>query len=104
MAGILFAIFYILTALAAIVYYRRRVASSVLNVVSLGVLPLAAAGFLGWMATKSMMNAPVPQRWSLLGVIVAGLLLMLVARFVLKSPFFSLRRESDPGPQKVAAS
>jgi amino acid transporter len=97
LAGVLFAIFYILTALACVVYYRRRLASSAWNAVSLGLLPLAAAGFLGWMATKSVMGSPAGQRWSLLGIMVAGLLLMLVARFVLRSPFFSIERESDPG-------
>jgi len=43
------------------------------------------------------LQAPAPQRWSLLGIVVAGLVLMLVARFVLRSPFFGVRRESDPG-------
>src|SRR5215470_8796139 len=49
--GLLFAIFYILTALAAIVYYRRRVFSGVSNFLTLGLLPLGAAGFLGWIFT-----------------------------------------------------
>ena len=38
-AGILFALFYICTAFAAIVFYRRRVLSSVKNMVTLGALP-----------------------------------------------------------------
>ncbi len=33
----------------------------------------------------------------MVGIIVAGLLLMLVARFGLKSWFFQMQRESDPG-------
>ena len=45
--GLLFSIFYILTALAMIVYYRRRVFSSVWDTFVLGILPLGAAGFLG---------------------------------------------------------
>jgi hypothetical protein len=47
------------------------------------------------MCVKSMYNAPTPEQWSLVGIIVAGLVLMLVARFVLRSPFFSLQLESD---------
>ena len=39
--GLLFAIFYILTALATIVYYRRRVFTSLWDAVALGVLPIA---------------------------------------------------------------
>jgi amino acid transporter len=95
--GLLFSIFYILTALATIVYYRRRIVSSVRYFVVLGVLPLAAAGFLGWMVAKSLHSAPAAERWSLAGVVGAGLVLLVCARFVLRSPFFHLPRERDPG-------
>jgi amino acid transporter len=93
--GQLFAIFYILTALATIVYYRRRVFSSVWDALILGVLPLGAAGFLGWMLAKTLQSSAPEQVWSLVGIIGAGVVMMLVARFILKSPFFQLRRESD---------
>jgi amino acid transporter len=96
-ASVLFAIFYILTALACVVYYRRRVRSGVWNAVTLGILPVASAGFLGWMSVKYVIGATVPVRWSLLGIVVAGLVLMLGARFVLRSPFFGISRESDAG-------
>jgi amino acid transporter len=93
--GLLFAIFYILTALAAVVYYRHRVVSSAWNFLILGVLPLGAAGFLGWVLAISLHNAPALQIWSMIGIIAAGLILMLSARLVLRSPFFQIRRESD---------
>jgi amino acid transporter len=92
--GLLFAIFYILTALATIVYYRRRVISSFWDAVSLGILPLGAAGFLGWMFVKSLQSAPWTQRWSLIGIVVVGVILMFSARYILQSPFFQIRRES----------
>jgi amino acid transporter len=91
----LFAIFYILTAFAAIVYYRRRVVSSAWDALILGILPLGAAGFLGWMLTRSVQMSSSPQRWSLTGIVGLGLILMLSARFVLRSPFFQIQRESD---------
>jgi amino acid transporter len=93
--GLLFSVFYILTALAAVVYYRRRVFSSAWDALMLGILPLAAAGFLGWVLTKSVQSAPGPQRWSLTGIVAVGLILMLAARFILRSPFFQIKRESD---------
>jgi amino acid transporter len=93
--GLLFSIFYILTALATMVYYRRRVFSSVWDAFILGILPLAAAVFLGWILVKSLQTAPSAQIWSLIGIGVAGLLLMLSARFVLRSSFFQIQRESD---------
>jgi amino acid transporter len=94
--GMLFAIFYILTALATVVYYRRRVFGSGRDFVILGLLPLGAAGFLGWIFAKSVQVAPAPQIWSLVGIVGTGLLLLLSARFVLRSQFFLIPRESDP--------
>jgi amino acid transporter len=101
LTGLLFAIFYVLTALAAIVYYRRRVFSNVRDALVLGLLPLASAGFLVWMVEKSLSAAPAAENFSLLGIVIAGLLLMLVARFGLKSWFFQIQRESDPGPVRA---
>ena len=80
--GLLFAIFYILTALATIVYYRRRVFSGAWDALILGLLPLGAAGFLGWMFEQSVQSAPWTQRWSLIGIIGLGLVMMFWARFI----------------------
>ncbi len=95
--GLLFSIFYILTALAMIVYYRRRVFSSVWDSIVLAILPLGAAAFLAWVLIKSVIAAPASQKWSLTGIIVLGVVLMLSARFIQKSPFFQISRESDSG-------
>jgi len=94
-SGLLFAVFYIMTALATIAYYRHRVLTSAWNALVLGVLPLAAAGFLGWIVAESVRTAPAPQLWSLAGVVAVGLLAMGFARFVLRPAFFHLQRESD---------
>ena len=93
--GLLYSAFYILTALATMVYFRRRILARPWDLVSLGVLPLAAAGFLGWIIVKSMIKAPATQNWPLLGIVVVGVILLLVARFGLRSPFFGIRRESS---------
>jgi amino acid transporter len=95
--GQLFAIFYIMTALATMVYYRRRVFGGARDALILGVLPLGAAGFLGWMLVRSLQAAPAAQVRSLAAIVVAGVLLMLCARFVLRSRFFGIQRESDAG-------
>lgn len=102
--GLLFSIFYVLTAIASMVYYRRRVFSGVSDFLTLGLLPLGSAGFLTWLTVKSLMNAPAEERWSMVGIIVAGVILMFVARFGLKSWFFQTPLESDPGPALSAAS
>ena len=93
-SGVLYASFYLLTATSAIVYYRRRIFSNAWDAVLIGILPLAATGFLVWIVVKSVQNAPQSQRWSLIGVVAAGLILMLAARFILRSPFFRIRLES----------
>ncbi len=92
--GILYAVFYCLTAIAAMVYYRRRVVSSFADFVTLGILPLAAVVFLGYVAIKSILGAPAAQNYSLLGFVVVGVILILIARFILRSPFFQIKRES----------
>jgi len=92
--GLLYAAFYILTALAAIAYYRRRILRNPWDALVIGALPLAAIAFLGWVIVKSLQAAPPAQLWSLAGVVGAGLILMLAARFVLRSPFFCVPRES----------
>jgi amino acid transporter len=92
--GLLFSVFYILTALATIVYYRRRLANPK-DAILLGVLPIASAGFLAWIVIKSLQQAPSSQRWSLVGIVLAGVVLMFVARFVLRSDFFRAPLESS---------
>jgi amino acid transporter len=93
--GLLFSAFYILTALATIVYYRRRIMARPWDLIWLGVLPLAAAGFLGWIIVRSMQQAGAPENWSILAIVGVGVILMFVARFGLRSPFFGIPRESS---------
>jgi amino acid transporter len=96
--GILYAAFYCITALAAIVYYRRRALSNWREALTIGILPLASVIFLGWVSVKSMFTAPAAQNYSLLGFLVVGVVLLLIARFVWRSPFFNVKRESwTPG-------
>jgi amino acid transporter len=88
--------YYILTALAAIVYYRCRVFGNAWDALLAGIMPCAAAGFLGWIVVRSLQAAPWSQRWSLAGIIAVGVVLMFNARFTLRSPFFQTPRESAP--------
>ena len=97
-SGLLFGSFYILTALATVVYYRRRILTSVWDALILGILPVLAAFFLAWIIYKTVQDAPASQIWSLVGIAVLGVLLMFAARFILKSPFFHIQRESDGQP------
>jgi hypothetical protein len=62
--------------------------------VTIGLLPLAAVVFLAWIAIKSILAAPAAQNHTLLGFVAAGAILLFVARFVLRSPFFQIKREN----------
>ena len=96
MSGVLYASFYLLTGLSVIAYHRRRIVSNAWDALLVGILPLIATGFLVWIEVKSWQNAPASQRWALIGIVAAGLILMLVARIGLRSPFFHIERESAP--------
>jgi hypothetical protein len=69
-----------MTTLAMISYHRRRI--------------FAAAVFVGWPVFRSLQLAPAGQKWTILAIFVSDLVLMLSARFGLKSAFFQLPRES----------
>jgi amino acid transporter len=103
--GDFLAILYILTTLAALTYYRRRIIASWRDAIIVGVLPLGAAGFLGWVLDQNISSAWDSSRaqvWTLVGVVVSGLVMMLIARFVLHSVFFRLPIESDSGQREVS--
>jgi amino acid transporter len=103
--GQLLGILYILTTLAALTYYRRQIIASWWDAIVAGVLPLGAAGFLGWVVYRSISSAwdsARPQVWTLLGVVVSGLVMLIIARFVLRSMFFRLPRESAPRPEAAS--
>ncbi len=89
--------FYMFTAMAMTAYYRRQVFAKFSTAVTVGLLPLASVVFLGWVLVRSIQAAPWPQKWSLIGVLGAGVLLMFTARFIWRSSFFGLARESQQG-------
>jgi amino acid transporter len=100
--GLLYAGFYILTAISAMVYFRRRIISNIADLVLVGILPLGAAAFLVWLLVKSLLTAPASQLWSVVGVVASGVVLMFVARLVLRSPFFQIPRESAAADTRPA--
>ncbi len=63
--------------------------------VVLGIFPLGAVGFLAWVLARTLSTAPPAQLWSLIGVIGAGVMVMVAVRIILRPGFFSLPREAD---------
>lgn len=106
-AGLLAAMFYVLTAVAMMAYYRRRIFSGPWDFLAIGVFPLAASVFLAWVVWRSLQLAPPGQRWTITAITGTGLVMMVIARFGLRSRFFTLDREADkpapPAHHKTAA-
>jgi amino acid transporter len=93
-SGVLYSIFYAVTGLAAAWYYRRLIGQSVKNAVMLGLLPLAGAGLLIWVTVKGTQALTHAERYSLLGVGVAGVIMMIVAARVYQAPIFKAEVET----------
>lgn len=96
--------FYILTALAMTVFYRRHILGGFRNFLTIAVLPLASIAFLGWILVRSLQLATAAQLWSIVAVLAVGVVLMVLARFVWRSPFFHVARESDNPATTSAAN
>jgi amino acid transporter len=92
--GLLYASFYILTALAAMVYYRRRIFSNAWDALLVGLLPLGAIAFLVWIVVKTLQSGTPQERWSLIGIVAAGVLVMVAIRVIVRPGFFQIPRES----------
>jgi amino acid transporter len=92
---------YGLTTLATIVYYRRRIFTGVGSALTLGILPLGAIGFLAWVFYKQVATTTTVQKWTLVGIIVVGLLLMLASRVFLRSSFYRVALESDKSAARL---
>jgi len=98
--GILFASYYILTGLALIAYFRRRIFSSPVGAVVLGLLPLAAVVFLGWIIERAMAANAANVNWTIAGIVVVGIVLMVAIRMTRDGArYFATQREA----QHVAA-
>jgi hypothetical protein len=91
--GLLYASFYILTALAVVAYYWPRIVSNAWDALLAGILPLAAVAFLGWIVVKTVQSGTSPERWSLIGIVVAGVIVMLAVRVIVRPAFFQTPRE-----------
>ena len=72
-----------------------RVQVSMATIEYLILIGLAIAGLV-WVLSHHPGSVPITRGWfSVTGIVVAGLILLLVARFVLRSSFFQIARESE---------
>lgn len=97
--GILFGIFYAFGALANTWFFRSQIRQSFRSFLLVAAIPLAAAAFLAWIIVKSLQGFTFGAIIALVITIALGVLALLAARFLYKSPFFSIPRERyQPAP------
>lgn len=101
-SGVLYAIFYAVTGLAATWYYRRLLTQSFKNAFMLGCLPLIGAGVLIWVAVKGVQALTLAERNGLIGIAVFGVIMMLIAARVYKAPIFKARIETAQTTEAVS--
>jgi amino acid transporter len=89
--GVLYGAFYAISAVTNAWYYRAELRRGAGDLIIVGVLPLAAAGFLTWIIVKSVASFTRGENLTLIGVIASGLTLLAIAHLK-KSPFFSIKR------------
>lgn len=112
--GLLVAFYYALTGFACVVYFRRRLRSSVRDLVLLGLAPLTGALLLSFVLVKNAIDLADPAasasatEWLGVGAPLAialtiaaiGVVAMLVSR--VRSPEF-FRRRAEAAPAALAA-
>jgi amino acid transporter len=97
--AIAFTVFYIFTALATTWYYRRLLRRSMVDLALVGIFPLCGAAVLTWVLAKSIPALGPTARWTVAGVGILGVVLMGVSAWILRAPFFSIRRSTySPDP------
>jgi amino acid transporter len=92
-SGLLFTIFYVMTGLAMMVYYRTRVFAGVVDFLTIGLLPAASIVLLGWVFAKTITQVPVGEVYTVLGVLGTGIVVMILERVLRNPEFFRIERE-----------
>ena len=93
-SGFLYSLFYAITGLAAAWFYRRFITRSAKDFGILGVMPLAGAGLLLWVAYKGAIGLSSTEKEILGGIGVVAVIMTIVALKIYKSPIFKIKAEA----------
>ena len=101
--GLLFTIFYVMTGLAMMVYYRSRIFAGVVDFLTIGLLPAASIVLLGWVFAKTITQVPVGEVYTVLGVLGTGIVVMILERVLRNPEFFRIEREKYTRQRRQSA-
>jgi amino acid transporter len=101
-SGVLYATFYAVTGIAAAWYYRRLLFQSAKNAIMLGLLPLAGAALLIWVAVKGTQALTQGEINALIVIAVLGVIMMVIAARVYRAPIFKARIETAETTEAVS--
>ena len=93
-SGFLYSLFYAITGLAAAWFYRRFITRSPKDFGILGLMPIAGAGLLLWVAYKGAIGLSTSEKEILGGLAVVAIIMTIVALKVYKSPIFKIKAEA----------
>jgi amino acid transporter len=93
-SGFLYSMFYAITGLAAAWFYRRFIGRSVKDALILGLMPVGGAGLLLWVAYKGAIGLSSTEALILGAVAALGVMMLIVAITVYKSPIFQIKAEA----------
>ena len=93
-SGFLYSVFYGITGLAAAWFYRRLLGRSIKDAVILGLMPVAGAGLLLWVAYKGAVALTSTEALILGAISALGVAMLVVAVSVYKSPIFKIKPEA----------
>lgn len=103
--GLMAAIFYLLTAAAAIWYYRRTIAQSAGNLVLGGILPGFGAAFMAFVIVYSLATGSLTFTNIVFGfgLALVGLVLSFVSKAINHAPFYTdpMRSQGDKVEQEL---
>ena len=68
----------------------------------LGLLPIAGAALLIWVAVKGFQALTLAERNGLIGIAVVGVILMVIAARVYRAPIFKARIEAAQTTEAVS--
>ena len=94
----MFALYYAAAGLTAFWVYRHQLTHSMSGALLGGLAPIAGSALLIWVAVKAIQAFTVTERWVLAGIVVAGVVMLLVARFVYKAPSLTGAKDADLAP------